>query len=295
MYSNYISSPGNTARILSKYGIKLKKRLGQNFLIDTNSAKKIVRYAGVNSKDIILEIGSGIGSLTQIILGEAKKVVCVEIDELLVRAFKEIFSEDLRKGAEGSKLELIQADALKLNYTDLVREYGINKIVSNLPYSIAATLLLKILVEAHNLEELFFTIQKDIAERLIALPGDKNYSSYTVKASFLADFKFCFQIPRNCFIPKPFVDSEVIEVHRRENELMKDPDFDIKDFFDFINACFSHRRKKLINSLSQSGSRYCDKTELVIELLSGMNKNRDIRAEELTLDDYIYLYKELNT
>jgi 16S rRNA (adenine1518-N6/adenine1519-N6)-dimethyltransferase len=295
MYSHYISSPGNTARILNKYGIKLKKRLGQNFLIDTNSAKKIVRCAGVSSEDIILEIGSGIGSLTEIMLREAKKVVCVEIDELLVRAFREIFSENLKEGAEGPELELIQADALELNYADLISKYGINKIVSNLPYSIAAKLLLKILVEARSLEKLFFTIQKDIAERLVALPGDKNYSSYTVKSSFLADFKFCFQIPRNCFIPKPFVDSEVIEVHLKENELLKGPDFDIKDFFDFINACFSHRRKKLVNSLSQSGSRYCDKAELVIELLSGINKNRDVRAEELTLDDYIYLYKELNT
>jgi 16S rRNA (adenine1518-N6/adenine1519-N6)-dimethyltransferase len=295
MHSYYISSPGNTARILREYGIKLKKSHGQNFLIDTNSAKKIVRCAGVSSEDVVLEIGSGIGSLTQIILTEAKKVVCVEVDELLIRAFKEIFRENLKEGLERPKLELIQADALKLNYADLIDKFSINKVVSNLPYSIAATLLLKILVEAESLEKLFFTIQKDIAERLVTLPGDKNYSSYAVKASFLADFKFCFQIPRNCFIPKPFVDSEVIEAHRKENELLKDPDFDIKNFFDFINACFSHRRKKLINSLSRSGSRYCDKTKLIIELLSGINKKRDVRAEELTLDDYIFLYKELNT
>lgn len=291
MYSYYISSPGNTARILSEYDIKLKKSLGQNFLIDTNSAKKIVKCAGVSPEDIILEVGSGIGSLTEIILTKAKKVVCVEIDGLLVRAFKDIFRENLQ---DESKLELIQADALKLNYADVVGRYGIDKVVSNLPYSIAATLLLKILLEAENAKKLFLTIQKDIAERLLALPGDKNYSSYTVKAGFLADFKFCFQISRNCFIPKPFVDSVVIEASRRENKLLKSYNFDIRDFFDFVNGCFLHRRKKLVNSLSQSGSRYCDKTELIIKLLSGINKNSDVRAEELTLYDYIFLYKKLN-
>ena len=292
MYSNYISSPGNTARILSENGIKLRKSLGQNFLIDTNSAKKIVKCAGVDSKDVILEIGSGIGSLTEIILARAKKVVCVEIDGLLIKAFKDIFSKNLK---EKSRLELIQINALKLNYGDVAGKYGINKVVSNLPYSIAAHLLLKILLEAESIKKLLLTIQKDIAGRMLASPGDKNYSSYTVKANFLADFNFCFQISRSCFIPRPFIDSVVIEANRKENELLKSDNFDIKDFFDFVNGCFLHRRKKLVNSLSQSGSRYCDKMELIIKLLSEIGKNKNIRAEELTLEDYIYLYKKLNT
>ncbi len=291
MYTYYISSPGNTARILSENGIKLRKSLGQNFLIDTNSAKKIVKCAGVDSEDVILEIGSGIGSLTEIILARAKKVVCIEIDELLIKAFKDIFSENLK---EKSKLELIQINALKLNYGDIAGKYGINKVVSNLPYSIAAHLLLKILLEAESIKKLLLTIQKDIAGRMLASPGDKNYSSYTVKANSLADFNFCFQISRSCFIPRPFIDSVVIEANRKENELLKSDNFNIKDFFDFVNGCFLHRRKKLVNSLSQSSSRYCDKMELIIKLLSKIGKNKNIRAEELTLEDYIYLYKKLN-
>ncbi|MBM3703254.1 MAG: ribosomal RNA small subunit methyltransferase A [Actinobacteria bacterium] len=287
---SYISSPGKTVQILSRYGIRLKKSLGQNFLIDTNSAKKIISYAGVNADDVILEVGSGIGSLTEILFPKVKRVVCVEIDNLLIEAFKDIFSENL-----GEKIQLIKADALKLNYTDIAGKYKINKVVSNLPYSIAAPLILKILIEAENIKKLFITIQKDIAERLLASVGDKNYNSYTVKSNFLADFNFCFQISRNCFLPKPFVDSAVVEVSRKDNKVLMDENFKTGDFFDFVNSCFLHRRKKLINSLSQSNTRYCDKLELVIKLLSEIGKNRDVRAEELYLKDYISLYKKLNT
>lgn len=287
---SYISSPGKTVQILSRYGIRLKKSLGQNFLIDTNSAKKIISYADVNADDVILEVGSGIGSLTEILFPKVKRVVCVEIDNLLIEAFKDIFSENL-----GEKIQLIQADALKLNYTDIAGKYKINKVVSNLPYSIAAPLILKILIEAEDIKKLFITIQKDIAERLLASAGDKNYSSYTVKSNFLADFNFCFQISRNCFLPKPFVGSAVVEVSRKDNRVLMDENFKTGDFFDFVNSCFLHRRKKLINSLFQSNTRYCYKLELIIKLLSEIGKNRDVRAEELYLKDYIFLYKKLNT
>ncbi len=286
----YISSPGNTVRILSKYGIKLKKSLGQNFLIDTNNAKKIVERAGVSSKDVVLEIGSGIGGLTEIMMGKAKKVICVEFDKLLVKAFKDIFSQELE---ERSKLELIQADALKLDYKDLALRNGIGKVVSNLPYSIGATLLLKIIMEAELVKKMVLTVQKDIAERLLASVGDKNYSSYAVKANFLAGFKFCFQIPRNCFIPRPFVDSWVIEVSRKDNSGLVDDNFNVDGFFDFINSCFLHRRKKMVNSLSQKNSKYCGNIEFIVKLLTDIGKDGDVRAEELALKDYIYLYRNL--
>jgi len=285
----YISSPAETTRILRNYGIKLKKSLGQNFLIDTNSAKKIVKYAGVDSSDIILEIGSGIGSLTEILINEAKKVVCIEIDDLLVKAFKDIF----QKGSKG-KIQLIQANALKLDYAYIAGKYKITKVVSNLPYSIAAHLLLKILMEAEDIKKLFVTLQKDMAERLLASVGDKNYGSYTIKSNFLADFNFCFQISRNCFLPRPFINSAVIEVSRKDTGILTGKNFNTVDFFDFLNSCFLHRRKKLINSLSQSDSRYCHKLELIIKLLSEIERSKDARAEELYLKDYIFLYKKLN-
>jgi 16S rRNA (adenine1518-N6/adenine1519-N6)-dimethyltransferase len=286
--STYISSPSRTVQILKHYGIKLKKSLGQNFLIDTNSAKKIVKYAGVNSRDIVLEIGSGIGSLTEILTGEAKKVVCIEIDKRLVKVFEDIFKDSTNK-----KIQLIEADALKLDYASIAGKYKITKVVSNLPYSIAAHLLLKILTETEDIKKLFVTIQKDIAVRLLASAGDKNYSSYTLKSNFLADFKYCFQISRNCFFPRPFIDSAVIEISRKDTGILADKNFSTENFFDFLNSCFLHRRKKLINSLSLS-DRYCQKLELIIKLLSEIGKSKDVRAEELDLKDYIFLFNELN-
>ncbi len=287
---SYISSPGNTVRILDEYGIRLRKNLGQNFLIDTNSAKKIAGCGAVGPEDIILEIGSGIGSLTEIMLPVVKKVICIEIDKLLIKAFRDIFSRDLRKK---SKLELINADALRLDYHNITSTYNINKVVSNLPYSIAAPLLLKMIMEGEPVKKMVLTVQKDIADRILSPVGGKNYSSYTVKANFLADFNYCFKISRNCFIPRPFVDSSVIELTRRDEKLMESCGFDVGDFFSFIDSCFSHRRKKLINSLVQSNPAYCYKVELIIKLLSGIGKDKNVRAQELTVKDYIYLYKNL--
>ena len=225
--SPFISSPAETARILRSYGIKLKKSLGQNFLVDTNSAKKIVKCAAVNSSDTVLEIGSGIGSLTEILINEAKKVVCIEIDEMLVKIFEDIFEKRSR-----GKVQLIQANALKLDYAYIASEYKITKVVSNLPYSISAHLLLKILTEAKDVRKLFVTIQKDIAERLLASVGDKNYSSYTLKSNFLADFNLCFQISRNCFLPRPFIDSVVVGVNRKDTGILAGKNFSTGDFYD---------------------------------------------------------------
>ncbi len=150
-------------------------------------------------------------------------------------------------------------------------------------------------MEAEDIKKLFITIQKDIAKRLLASVRDKNYSSYTVKSNFLADFNFCFQISRNCFLPKPFVDSVVVEASRKDNKVLMEKNFKTGDFFDFVNGCFLHRRKKLVNSLSQSNTGYCHKLELVIKSLSEIGENRGVRAEELYLKDYISLYKKLNT
>lgn len=284
---SYISSPGRTIQILNKYKIKLRKNLGQNFLIDTNSARKIASCAGVNSDDVILEIGSGIGSLTEILLATAKKVICVEVDNLMIKVFRDIFEDKI-----GKEVQLISSDALKIDYSEIGLKYGINKMVSNLPYSIAAPLILKILTESENIKALFATIQKDIALRLLALPGDKNYSSYTVKAKFLADFSLCFNISRNCFMPRPFVDSAVVRADRKDTSVLTGKKFSTPDFFNFVNSCFLHRRKKLVNSLFQDDCKY--KLETVTGLLSDMGRGKDVRAQELDLKDYVYLYKKLN-
>ena len=217
----------------------------------------------------------------------------------MLKAFKDIFTERL-----GKEIELIEGDALKLDYCKLSEEYKINKIISNLPYKIAAPLLIKILIEATGIDRLFVTIQKDIADRVLASPGDKNYSLYTVKSNFLASYNVCFQISRNCFRPKPFVDSTFIEIIRKDgSDLSKEligiqgeienKNKAVIDFFKFIDDCFSNRRKKIINSLISSSKKYLDKKVLIIKLLNEINKGENIRAEELKLEDFIFLYKNI--
>jgi len=295
----YISSPIRTDSIIRKYKIGLKKSLGQNFLVDTNIAKKIASKAKISSEDIILEIGSGIGSLTEVLLPLSNKIICIEIDRLIAKAFKDIFTERL-----GKEIELIEGDALKLDYCKLSKEYKINKIISNLPYKIAAPLLIKILIEATGIDRLFVTIQRDIADRVLASPGDKNYSLYTVKSNFLASYNVCFQISRNCFRPKPFVDSTFIEIIRKDSSALSKELIGIQgeienknkaviDFFKFIDDCFSNRRKKIINSLISSSKKYLDKKVLIIKLLNEINKDENVRAEELKLEDFIFLYKNI--
>jgi 16S rRNA (adenine1518-N6/adenine1519-N6)-dimethyltransferase len=283
----YISSPSKTAEILNLNNIRLKKSLGQNFLIDTNILKKIVRSAELKPEDIVLEIGSGIGSLTEIMLPQVKKIICIEVDNRLTKVFKEIFQSCLP-----SQIELIESDAMKLDYKQLIIRTGANKIVSNLPYKIVAPIILKIMLEAPEIEQYCLTIQKDIADRLTAKKGDKNYSSYTVKANFLSDFKILFSVSRSCFIPAPFVDSVMVRAVRKTSK--KTADINIPDFFDFVEDCFLHRRKKLINSLLDSNvHKYVDKINIIIKMLHGTGKDKNSRAEDLDLDDFLFLYRSL--
>lgn len=283
----YISSPSKTAEILNLHSIRLKKSLGQNFLIDTNILKKIARVAELKSNDIVLEIGSGIGSLTEIMLPQVKKIICIEVDNRLVQVFKEIFQSCL-----SSQIDLVESDAMKLDYRELIIRTGTPKVVSNLPYKIAAPLILKIMLEAPEIEHYCLTIQKDIADRLTAKKGDKNYSSYAVKANFLADFKILFPVSRSCFIPAPFVDSVVVKANRKTSK--KTADINTPEFFGFVEDCFLHRRKKLINSLLTSNEyKYVDKINLIIKMLHGIRKDKNLRAEDLDLDDFLFLYRSL--
>ncbi len=278
----YISSPSRTAAILKEYNIRLSKSYGQNFLVDTNVLKKISLQAGVSSNDRILEVGCGIGNLTEIMLGSALKIVCVEIDRKLGSVFEELFSDYM-----GRKVFLICKDALKLKFQSIEKEHGINKFVSNLPYKIAAPLILKVFSQTENLSEAYLTIQKDIADRITAQKGDKNYSSYSVKVNYLADFKNCFGISRNCFYPRPNVDSSFMK--GKKKKLIFE---NTQDFFNFIDSCFTHRRKKLINSLYKDQT-YREKVNHIIGLLKKIGREKDIRAEELNLEEYVFLYKGL--
>jgi 16S rRNA (adenine1518-N6/adenine1519-N6)-dimethyltransferase len=286
---NYISSPGKTTKILSDNNIRLRKSLGQNYIIDTNSVKKMVSITQISGEDVILEIGCGIGSLTEVLLENGPaKIICIEVDRKVSEVFRNIFHESMENG----QIELIAEDAMDIDYGKLSSTHNINKMISNLPYKIAAPLILKILRETEKITQFWMTIQKDIAVRLTAKPGDKNYSSYTVKSNTLACYRSCFNISRNCFLPKPFVDSSVIEVTRKKIPEELRVGGGIERFFDLVNASFAHRRKMLLNSLSKSKD-FSQKLNSISELLPEIGKNKEVRAEELSLEDYIFLYKNL--
>ncbi len=278
---DYISQPSNTSKILKNYGIALKKSYGQNFLIDTNVLKKITKMADLQKEDIVLEVGSGIGSLTEILLPNVKRIVCIEIDKKLSIVFKDLFAENINKN-----IDLILTDALKIDYNRLHCEYGFNKFVSNLPYKIAAPLIIKIFLEADKLNEAVLTIQKDIADRILAKPGDKNYSSYSVKVSYLVHIKKIYNISRNAFIPKPNVDSTTIKIKRNPADSAIQ---NIYSFFTFIDACFSQRRKKLVNSIMSNDIISKNQIGFFLDLLKELGKSEDIRAQDLELADFIYL------
>jgi 16S rRNA (adenine1518-N6/adenine1519-N6)-dimethyltransferase len=285
----YISSPKRTTQILTDYGIRLRKNLGQNYMIDTNSIKKMVSLAKINKDETVLEIGSGIGSLTEVLLESgAGKVLCVEIDKKVSGAFRNLFKKELDTG----RAELIISDAMDLDYRKLSSEYGIKKMVSNIPYKIAAPLMLNISTEAPGIGRFWMTIQKDIADRMIANKGDKNYSSYSVKANLMAEYRICFKISRNCFIPRPFVDSVVVEAARKMLPEVIETDEEVKAFFDLVNNSFLHRRKKMLNSLSLN-NRYKAKLDLITGILKKLDKDLSVRAEDLTLEDYIYIFENL--
>jgi 16S rRNA (adenine1518-N6/adenine1519-N6)-dimethyltransferase len=194
------------------------------------------------------------------------------------------------------EIVFIENDAMRIDYNELNKEHNITRVVSNLPYKVAAPLMLKILIEAPEIRKMYFTIQKDIAERLLAKPGDKGYSSYCVKANFLADFKTLFQVPRNCFMPVPNIDSNVIEVTAKDTLKKQLIDNRVNEFFSFIDNCFLHRRKKLVNSLQQAPEQSIvmkddlDKKVLIVKMLHGIGKGPDIRAEDLTIQEFIMLF-----
>lgn len=291
MQRPYISSPSKTMEILKSANIRLHKSLGQNYLIDTNIGKKIVQESGVRKDDNLLEIGSGIGSLTELLLPECNRIICVEIDKRIGSVFEGLFADYMQ-----DKLLLIQEDALKLDYSDIFKRYKINKVVSNLPYKIAAPLTIKLLLETGRTDGFYFTIQKDIADRMLAEPGDKNYNAFSVKMRSISKARTLFKISSNCFFPKPHVDSVFISIDKDLSII----EGHIKDrvgllkFFSFIERCFRHRRKKLISALLSYNIGGVDKRDLIVKILSGIGKDKDLRPEDLSIRDFLNIYIELN-
>ncbi|WP_040542935.1 16S rRNA (adenine(1518)-N(6)/adenine(1519)-N(6))-dimethyltransferase RsmA [Peptoniphilus timonensis] len=269
--------PSKLSEVLSKYGFRFTKSLGQNFLIDGNIVRKIADAAEVNENDNILEIGPGVGTMTEELALRAKKVLAVEIDEKLRELHKETLNMD--------NVKVIYGDFLDLDLKKLTEEeFGDEpfKVVANLPYYVTTPIIEKLILSKVNLISITVMVQKEVAKRLAAKPGNKDYGSLSVFINYYTDCNYKFQVPSSVFIPKPNVDSAVVNLKMKERE-----DLDTDFLFKIVRAAFTTRRKTLVNSFSNSKLPYTkDDIKRALEL-SGIDGSR--RAETLTLEEFIIL------
>ena len=280
----HLYNPTNTLEIIKKYGFGFQKRFGQNFLIDGNVVEKIVREAGITKDDFVLEIGPGIGTMTQILCENAREVAAVEIDKNLIP----ILAETL---APYDNVTVINEDILKVDVRKLAEEKNGGrpiKVVANLPYYITTPIIMGLFESHVPLESITIMVQKEVAQRMQVGPGTKDYGALSLAVQFYADSQIVLKVPASCFMPRPNVDSAVIKLVRHEDAPVK-----VKDeqfMFRVIRAAFNQRRKTLANSLANSselnGSGHACTREDVTTALEAMGLPAGIRGEALTLAQF---------
>lgn len=263
-------------------GLPFMKKWGQNFLTDGNLIQKIVAGAEISSEDVVLEIGPGIGTLTEALLARAKRVIAVEIDGRLIPVLSNNFQDY-------ANFQLIHADALRLDLFELLQKEAPGarvQVVANLPYYITTPLLQRLLDPALPVDRCTLMVQKEVAERMTAAPSTKEYGSLTLFIACYARAEILFPAPKTVFFPAPKVDSAVVRLDRREP-----PDgLDVERLSHWIQCAFQKRRKTVLNSL-QSGENI-DKNLLKIAL-EKQGISLRARAEDLCLEDYVALAREL--
>ena len=279
MENKRLYSPSQIKETLDKYGFKFSKSLGQNFLIDGNIVRKIVREANITKDDYVLEIGPGMGTLTEELALSAKKVVAVELDRKLLP----ILDETL----EGyDNVEIVYGDILKIDVKQLIEEKlngGPVKIVANLPYYVTTPIIGKLLEDNLNLDSIIVMVQKEVAERMAAGPGSKSYGALSIFVNFYSDPKIVVKVPNTVFMPQPKIDSAVIKLDVKRDL----PDVDREKFFKVVKAGFSKRRKTIINALSTYGFDL-DK-EVFREALTEAGIKHEERAENISIEDFVKL------
>lgn len=270
-----------TKFIMKKYNIKANKNLGQNFLISEQVVNTIVNCSDIEKDDLVIEIGPGLGTLTKRLLEKAGKVLCIELDTKMINILEDRFKLY-------NNFELINQDVLKVNLKQIIEEAKENnlikkaKIVANLPYYITTPIIMKLLEEELDLESITVMIQKEVADRLIAIPGGKNTGAITYSVYYYAESEAILEVPNNSFIPEPEVTSEVIKLKIRENAPIKPKDKE--KMLKIIKSAFTQRRKTLLNSLTNT-KIFKDKKQ-GIEILNKLNIKENIRPEELSLEQF---------
>lgn len=270
-----------TKFIMKKYNIRANKNLGQNFLINEDVVNKIVDCSQIKKEDLVIEIGPGLGTLTKCLLEKAGKVICIELDTKMLQILEDRFSLY-------DNFELINNDVLKVDLKSIIKtekeSKKINnvKIVANLPYYITTPIIMKLLEEKLELESITVMIQKEVADRLIAIPGKKDTGAITYSVYYYASSEGILEVPNSSFIPEPEVTSKVIKLNIRKEPIVKPKD--IEKMFKIIKYAFTQKRKTLLNSLTNN--KVFDSKQQGIEVLKSLNINENARPEELTIEQF---------
>lgn len=276
------SSLEDTKFILKKYNISASKKLGQNFLVDDSVIESIIESAEVNKKDLIIEIGPGLGTLTSKLLERAGKVIAVELDDRMISILEERFKLY-------HNFILLHEDILKVNLQELIKQNKENlenlKIVANLPYYITTPIIMKLLEDRLEIDSITVMVQKEVADRITAVPGEKNSGAITYSINYYAEAEKVVFVNKDSFIPSPEVNSEVIKLHIRKEPIVKVLNEEI--FFKVIKASFMQRRKTLLNGLSNAG--VLSSKEKLKEILNNMGLSSEVRGETLTIEQFAEL------
>lgn len=276
---NMQNSLEDTKFILKKYNISANKKLGQNFLIDDNIINEIIDSSNVNKNDLIIEIGPGLGTLTAKLLENAGKVIAIELDDRMIKILSDRFKLY-------DNFTLIHNDVLKIDLNQIIKENIENlnnvKVVANLPYYITTPIIMKLLEDRVNIQSITVMVQKEVAERITATPGDKLSGAITYSIDYYVEAKEVAFVSKECFMPSPEVDSEVIKLTLRDKPKVNVVNEEL--FFKIIKASFSQRRKTLLNGLANSG--IINNKEKLKEILEDMGLNLEIRGEKLSIEQF---------
>ncbi|MDD7692774.1 MAG: 16S rRNA (adenine(1518)-N(6)/adenine(1519)-N(6))-dimethyltransferase RsmA [Lactobacillaceae bacterium] len=286
-----IGSRTRTRAIMEKYGIHTKKSFGQNFLTDLNVLNNIVTAANITKDDNVIEIGPGIGALTEQLAQAAGEVLALEIDADLIPVLDEVL-------APYDNVTVLNQDVLEANLPALIQEQFTDptkpvKVVANLPYYITSPILMNLLASPVDWAAICVMMQKEVAQRLTAAPGTKQYGALTLAIEYQMDAKIAFDVSRRVFVPSPNVDSAIVVLTPRKQQLAVQP-FDKQKLFGFIRGCFAHRRKSLWNNLQGVIGKQPATKDKMAAVLDELGISPQIRPERLTLDQFIALANALH-
>lgn len=278
----YLGTPSATKEIINKYSFAFQKKFGQNFLIDSNVLESIIKGAEITKDDFVLEIGPGIGTMTQYLCEAARQVVAVEIDKMLIPILEDTLSEY-------DNVEVINQDVLKVDIKSLAEEKNNGKpikVVANLPYYITTPIIMGLFESGVPIDSITIMVQKEVADRMQTGPGSKDYGALSLAVQYYATAKVILNVSATCFMPRPNVDSAVIKLTRH-----KEPTVNVADeklMFKIIRASFNQRRKTLVNGLKNSPELSFSK-EQIVKAVEKIGKPETIRGEALTLEEFAEL------